>query len=67
MKYTHEFCHAVETKLPREVIEAMAKHGWNAVGVYEMVAEQRRKHRKWKLPVFVGDLPVRVQPGREEQ
>ena len=52
--------------LPLEVIEVMAKHGWNAVGVYEMVAEQRREHRKWKLPVLVSELEAERQ-GQDEQ
>jgi hypothetical protein len=62
----HARLEPVNAMLPLEVIEVMAKHGWNAVGVYEMVAEQRREHRKWKLPVLVSELEAERQ-GQDEQ
>ncbi len=50
--YSHQFNDLVNGKLPSEVVEALDKHGWNALGIYEVVAETRKKARQKLIPVF---------------
>lgn len=67
MTYTREFLHACQSKIPEEITLEMAKHGWDCLGIYETVQEQRRQHRKLKLPVFQRELvALRARAERKE-
>lgn len=44
--YSHDLVKAVEARMPPSIIEAMARCGWNPLGVYEVVAEELKKEKE---------------------
>jgi hypothetical protein len=47
-QYSHDLAAAVEARIPPSIREAMARVGWNAFGVYEVVEEEIKKEKKAK-------------------
>ena len=44
--YSHDLSRAVEARIPLSILEAMARVGWNALGVYEVVVEEIKKEKE---------------------
>ncbi len=45
---SHETVARIEQQLPPEVVEALNKHGWNALGVYDLVKRELAAERRTK-------------------
>lgn len=45
-RYPWELYRAVEARIPKEIHDALAKFGWNVLGVYEVVEEELRRWKK---------------------
>lgn len=46
MKYSHDLKARVESQIPRSILEAMSREGWNAFGIYELVKRLRAQERR---------------------
>jgi hypothetical protein len=44
--YSYEVFDRVQEKLPKEITEALRLNGWNALGIYELVARELRHEAK---------------------
>jgi hypothetical protein len=46
--YTYESVRKIESQIPATILEAMNSKGWNAFGIYELVAEVLKQEKKEK-------------------
>lgn len=53
--YTYAVNDAIEAQIPAEIRKVMSMHGWNALGVYELVRRELDKERKAKRSVSPQD------------
>jgi hypothetical protein len=46
VRYSYNVAGLVESRIPPSILEAMAKLGWNAFGIYEVVVEEIARERR---------------------
>ena len=43
---SHETGRRIEAQMPPEVVAVLSSHGWNALGVYDLVRRERAAERR---------------------
>ena len=42
--YSYEIKAKIESKIPKDILESLSKHGWNVFGIYELVQAELKKN-----------------------